>query len=395
MRIVHVLTRLLRAGSEENTIATCLWQARAGHDVTVLHGPGADPFWEETHGQSISFVEVPSLVHPIHPVQDMRAVSELRKLYRDLEPDVIHTHQSKAGILGRLAASSVPSALRVHGIHIIPFDGVSAAKARFYVWAEKLVARHTDLFISVSRSVGQAYVDAGICRRVEPVYSGMPLAPFRNPEPPEDWRDLLAMEDGDDRAPVAILMLAAYEPRKRHVEFLEAYAKVLPELPPNRLLFAGKGPYEPQVRQAVEDLGLTEQVTFCGYRSDPHALIGLADICILTSEREGLPRVVVQYIAAGRPVIVADLPGIEEIVKHEVNGLVSDPADMNDTAGKLRDLLANRDHLAALATGARETDVSEWDLERLGARTTELYLESLQSLPKSRRSPSTVPATLS
>ena len=223
----------------------------------------------------------------------------------------------------------------------------------------------------------------------------MPLAPFRNPEPPEDWRDLLAMEAGDDRAPVAILMLAAYEPRKRHVEFLEAYAKVLPELPPNHLLFAGKGPYEPQVRQAVEDLGLTEQVTFCGYRSDPHALIGLADICILTSEREGLPRVVVQYIAAGRPVIVADLPGIEEIVKHEVNGLVSDPTDMNDTAGKLRDLLANRDHLAALATGARETDVSEWDLERLGARTTELYLESLQSLPKSRRSPSTVPATLS
>ncbi|WP_417690100.1 glycosyltransferase [Roseibium sp.] len=385
MRIIHVLTRLLRAGSEENTIATCLWQADHGHDVILLHGPDPDPHWLDHHGDRIHFMEIPELVHPINPLRDYRAVKTLQRLFSEIRPDVIHTHQSKAGIIGRLASATVPCALVVHGIHIIPFDGVGRLKRAFYISAEKFAARYTDLFIAVSRSVGQTYTDVGICRHVEPVYSGMPLERFRSAVLPADWRHLLGVEPASPSRPQVVLMLAAYEPRKRHIEFLRAFSEILPDIPDVRILFAGKGPVENKVRAAVEELGLAPNVTFCGFRSDPEALISLADICILTSEREGLPRVVVQYLASGKPVIVADLPGIEEIVQNGVNGLISDPDDMSDTAKKIRDLLKDRSALASLADGAKRSDVSEWDLQRLGARTTELYLAAMAHLPESRR----------
>lgn len=380
MHVVHILTRLLRAGSEENTIATCLWQVEHGHDVTLIHGPDPDPFWKALYGDRIRFIELPDLIHEIRPFSDYRAIQAMKKLLAQLAPAVIHTHQSKAGIIGRLAASAVPRALVVHGIHIIPFDGVGRAKKAFYIAAEKVAARHTDLFVAVSRSVGQAYVDEGICTHVEPVYSGMDLDPFRTPSEPDDAADLLriAPEEAQTR-PAVVLMLAAFEPRKRHCEFLRAWANVLPKMPPTRLLFAGKGPHEAAIRAEIRALGLEDAVVLCGFRSDPHALVAMADVCVLTSEREGLPRVVVQYITSGTPVVVADLPGIDEIVTHGVNGMVSDPDDMTDTAEKLRALIVDRAQLDRLADGARATDVSNWELDRLGARTTELYEEAIRT----------------
>ncbi|WP_282078381.1 glycosyltransferase [Epibacterium ulvae] len=375
MRIVHVLTRLLRAGSEENTISSCIWQAKHGHDVIVVHGPDPDPYWQKNFGDQVSFVEVPDLVHPIHPLKDLKAIRAMRELFRGLEPDVIHTHQSKAGIIGRFAAKVVPDALVVHGIHIVAFEQVGQLKKNIYIAAEKLAARYTDLFIAVSRSVGQAYIDEGICKHVEPVYSGMPLENFRNAQPPEDWPELLGVPADTTEAarPKVILMVAAYETRKRHRAFLQALKPVLAETPNVQILFAGRGPVEDDVRAAVREFELQDHVTLCGFRNDPYALMALADVCVLTSEREGLPRVVVQYVATGTPVVVSDLPGLEEIVKDGVNGLVTDAHDLSDTADKLKQLLNTPDQLAKLAEGARATDVSEWELERLGQRTTALY----------------------
>ncbi|SNR85371.1 glycosyltransferase [Puniceibacterium sediminis] len=385
MHVVHILTRLLRAGSEENTIATCLWQVEHGHDVTLIHGPDPDPFWKDLYGDRIRFIEFPELIHKIRPFFEYRAIKAMKKLLAQIAPDVIHTHQSKAGIIGRLAASAVPRALVVHGIHIIPFDGVGRAKKAFYIATEKIAARHTDLFVAVSRSVGQAYVDEGICTHVEPVYSGMALDPFRAPSEPEDAADLLGIAPDAQTRPAVVLMLAAFEPRKRHCEFLRAWANVLPKMPPTRLLLAGKGPHEAAVHAEIRALGLEGAVVLCGFRSDPHALVAMADVCVLTSEREGLPRVVVQYITSGTPVVVADLPGIDEIVTHGVNGMVSDPNDMTDTAEKLRALIVDRAQLDRLADGARATDVSNWELDRLGARTTELYEEAIRTRAAAQR----------
>ncbi|WP_415919318.1 glycosyltransferase [Tateyamaria sp. SN6-1] len=370
MHIVHLVTRLLRAGSEENTIATCQWQVAAGHRVTLVHGADVDPFWRDHLPAGIDRIAVPQMVHPVRPRQDAQALAALRALYRQLAPDVIHTHQSKAGILGRLAASAVPAARVVHGIHIIPFEGVSAGKRALYIAAERAAARQTDLFIGVSEAVGRAYVDAGIAdaARVHCVRSGMDLARFQAAFPPPDATAL----KGPAGSRVA-LMMAAFEPRKRHVPFLEAWARCGGAHSNVRLLLAGRGPEEARVRATVSALGLEENVVFCGHRPDPHALFALADLSVLTSEREGLPRVVVQSLAAGCPALVQALPGLQEVVQHGENGWIADAHDMDGVAQRMMGLLSDPVSLARMRRGAQATDVSDWSLEALGARTTALY----------------------
>lgn len=374
MHIVHVITRLLRAGAEENTVETCRWQASDGHRVTLIHGDAWDRHWRDHLPEGVERIALPDMVHPLAPVQDARAVSALRHCFRTLQPDVIHTHQSKAGILGRHAATILPDAVVAHGIHIVPFAGVGPAKRALYIAAEKMVGRRTDVFICVSEAVGQAYLDAGITRRGRMfcIRSGMDLARFRTASLPSDWRMLLEVPSDSPRPPVA-LMMAAFEPRKRHVQFLQSFVSIARDMPDLKLLLAGRGPEEQNVRSAVAELGLTGRVIFAGHRPDPEALFALADISVLTSEREGLPRVAVQSVAAGCPMVAQDLPGLDEIITHGRNGWIADSGDMGTVTRAVVSLLSDPAQLDRLRTGARDTDVSAWDLDTFGARTTALY----------------------
>lgn len=373
MRIVHVLTRLLRAGSEENTAETCRWQARAGHHVTLIHGAEVDPWWRTHPIPGVEMLPCPTLVHPLNPLADARAVRALRSAYGHLRPDVIHTHQSKAGVLGRLAADAAPGARVVHGIHIVPFDGVGRRQRALFLAAERLAARRTDRFIAVSEAAARAYLAAGLARpdQIVTVRSGMALERFRQPHPPADWRALLGVASAP-KPPVA-LMMAAFEERKQHLAFLRAFALRDDHPPGLRLLLAGAGPEEGGIRAAIAALGLGDRVILTGHRSDPEALFALADVTVLASIREGLPRVVVQSLAAGVPVVGCDLPALGEVLRHDHNGLIAPAGDAAAACAAMGALLNAPDRRAALARGARGTDLADWSLHALGPRTTALY----------------------
>ncbi|SFO93653.1 glycosyltransferase [Tranquillimonas alkanivorans] len=372
MHIVHILTRLLRGGSEENTAATCLWQVAAGHRVTLIHGCDAHSGWRaELPG--VEIVARPEMVHAIRPADDLRALAALRRTLKALAPDVVHTHQSKAGLLGRMAASAAPGARVVHGLHIAPAGG-GRVPSLVLGAAERAAARRTDLFIAVSDAVGAAYVDAGICPRdrVRCVPSGMDLDRFRHGRPPADLARLLGVRPGRP-VPKVALMLASFEPRKRHVAFLHAFARALGPRRDVRLLLAGRGPEEARARAAVRDLGLEGRVVFCEHRTDPEALLAAADVSVLASAREGLPRVAVQSMAAGCPMVACALPGLDEIVHDGTSGRLVPPDDLNAAARETLALLDADARRAVLRRGAAATDVSAWTIETLGARTTALY----------------------
>lgn len=376
MKIVHVLTRFLRAGSEENTVATCLWQVSAGHDVTIVHGEGYDPDWYEELPKSIKFVRVRHLVHPISPASDLLAYMELKRLFRDIVPDVVHTHQSKAGIVARAAARHLDGMTAIHGLHIVNFVGVSAVKRAVYVGLERLAARWTDAFIAVSSSVAEAYANVGVAPKdqINVVYSGMDVDRFREATRPED-ADALTGGDADGAPPKVLLMIAAFEKRKRHLEFMEALAERRDALPRVKMLFAGDGPQRKACEERSKALGLTDTVVFCGYRRDPERLIAMSDVCVLASEREGLPRVLIQYLAAGKPIVTANLGSLDEVIVDQTNAIVagSDPASVVD---EIVELLRNPPKMHALAQSAAATDLSAWSLDALGRRSTELYLRT-------------------
>lgn len=383
MKIAHIVTRLLRAGSEENTLLTAAGQLAQGHEVILVHGPDAMPEHARRLASGVRPMLAPDLVREVNPWRDAAAFRDLRRMLIALKPDVVHTHQSKAGIVGRFAAASAHVPLIVHGVHILPFIGVNALNRSMYLWSERAAAQVTHAFIHVSSGMQQVCLENGVgVRRAHFVVpSGFSLRRFAEAEPPEDWRKILNLAEQDDQ-PIIVAMLAAFEPRKSHLTLLDNIHPLLKQNPHVRLLLAGEGHLRPEIEARVTKLDLGRQVILTGFRQDPERIIALADICIHCSEREGLPRSVLQYLAGGRPVVIHHLPGIEDVMSDGENGWVVPQGNWAQFVNRLESLVSDPVARAALAKGARSTPLERWDASHMAERTMEIYRKLLRGEPQ-------------
>ncbi|MCK1722063.1 glycosyltransferase [Bradyrhizobium sp. 141] len=379
MIIVHVLTRFLRGGSEENTLTTCRAQAAAGHDVVVVHGRDFDPALQAEAAETVRVIEISSMVHPISPANDIAAVITMSALFRKLGAHVVHTHQSKAGILGRSAAALAKTPTVIHGVHILPFVNVGKAQELIYVAAERFCSTFTDGFINVSPSVRDICLQYKIGKPSKHfvAFSAMNVDRFKSPAPPADWRELLNVMGAQKRPPTAI-MLASFEPRKRQLELIQAIPEAFAGLPDWRLVFAGVGETEDEAKALVKRLGLEDKIRFAGFRKDPEAIIALADVCLLTSMREGLPRVLVQYAAAGKPSVVSRLPGVEDVVRDGVSAVLTPADDVAAAAKAAGALLADKALLEQLSKGALAIDVDAWSPRSMNAAIDNAYSDIMK-----------------
>ncbi len=378
-KIAHVITRWLKAGSEENTLATCLYQLKEGHEVTLIYGEEFDAVFLQSLPKDLKLLQVKSMVHKIDPVKDLQCTMDLRKIYRKQGFDVVHTHQSKAGIVGRFAAAGMKRPVVVHTVHIAPFLGVSGAAKAVYLATEQWGAMLSHRIINVSEGMKNACLDhkVGTADQHVVIHSGMPIEKFQAAEAPADWRTRIGGWP-DGARPKMILMLAAFEPRKRQKQLIEAIAPLLKGREDVCLMFGGQGTMFEDCKAMVATLGMSGKIRFLGYDANPQSLVAMADVCVLTSEREGLPRVVVQYLAAGTPAVVMDLAGIDEIVSDGQNGLILPADDFDGFSRKLLALLDDQPELDRLAQGARKTDVSKWAVEEMGKRISEAYDHALK-----------------
>jgi glycosyltransferase involved in cell wall biosynthesis len=374
MRIVHVLTRLLRAGSEENTLLTCAGQLDEGHEVILIHGHEVEPAYARRLAPGAELVGVPDLTREVRPYRDAGAFRDIRRHLVQLRPDVVHTHQSKAGIVGRFAAAAAGVPRIVHGVHILPFLGESGMKKTMYLQAELAAARVTHGFIHVSDGMREACLQHGIGARCPHyvVRSGFDLRRFAEAAPPDDWREIIRLQPGENKPPV-IAMLAALEPRKRHLQLIEQLPQFLARFPDVRLVFAGEGYLRDQIAARISALHLRQRVALLGFRDDPEKIIAMADICIHCSDKEGLPRSVLQYLAAGRPTLMFHLPGIEDVVTSGVNGLVVAQDDWPTLIDTLGTLVADVEARRALAHGAGRTELGRWDASTMAGQTLAVY----------------------
>lgn len=385
LRIAHVITRLINGGADENTVISCNQAVCSGHHVTLVHGAQTRPEILATVDERVKIVELPSLVRPIAPLGDVKALGDLVRIFYRLRPDVVHTHTSKAGILGRLAARAVSVPVVVHGVHIVPFVNAGHLETLAYLRAERAVQGMTHAFIDVSPGLRDLCVEAGVGapERHHVVESGFDLSHFRAAVQPEDWRDLLRLERDDPRPPV-VLMLAVFEARKRHLEFVERLPRIVARFPRVRFVFAGDGTLRAAIEARIRALGIERNVVLTGFHQQPEQLIALADICLLASAREGLPRVLMQYLAGGKPVVATDLPCIDEVLRHDVNGLVARSDDLDGLADAVVALLDDPARRARLARGAATTELSEWDMARMGERLEAVYAEVIRERARQR-----------
>ena len=378
--IVHIITRLVNGGADENTVISCNYSASVGNKVYLLIGSENEKEIIHKLDKRVELIIVKNLVRPINPLKDIMALIKINSLLKRLSPDIVHTHTSKAGIIGRIAAWFNKIPLIVHTVHILPFLNVNLLIKILYILLEKVAAKATHKFINVSAGMKEASLKykIGIPSKHSIIYSAFDTHKFKDAKKFLNLNEPLFQEKISKNVKI-ILMIGAFEKRKRHRELVDIFNKVLKDYSNALLLLVGDGKLMYEVKNQIKKLKLDKKIIFTGFRNDPEKFIALADICILNSVREGLPRVVMQYIAGGKPVLVTNLPGIEEIIKDDINGQVFDMLDPKVLYNKLTDLLSNNQKLIRLTNGAKETDVSNWSIENMGKKIEDLYNSFLQT----------------
>jgi glycosyltransferase involved in cell wall biosynthesis len=382
MNVVHFITRLIIGGAQENTLLTVEDQHRDyGDRVTLISGPGLGPegsLEDRAKRGGFDFRVLPELHRAIRPWQDWKAYRALVAMLREIKPDIVHTHSSKAGILGRAAAAmlGIPA---VHTIHGASFHfGQHPLTYEVYRLAEKWAAHRCDKIISVANAMTDQYVAAGIAPRDKfvTIYSGMNVEPFLSP--PRS-RTVVRTELGLSPTDLVVGKIARLFPLKGHEFVIAAARSVVARHPEVKFLFVGDGILRDQFQRAITELGLKKNFVFAGLVAPEQVpeLIHAMDVVVHTSLWEGLARVLPQALIAGKPVVSYDVDGAREVVLSGVTGYLLPPQSVDELSEAINILLDDSNLRASLGNAGRARFTDIFRHETMTRRIREVYADIL------------------
>jgi glycosyltransferase involved in cell wall biosynthesis len=383
--VVHIITRLILGGAQENTVYTAIAQHRDPRfEVTLLCGideAGEGNMFAEATRAGVNTVVMPSLLREIRPLTDVKALFDLYRFLRQGRYTIVHTHSSKAGILGRLAARAAGVPAVVHTIHGVAFhEFQSAWKNRMYITLERMCAPFCDRIISVSRLLGEAAIGHRIGRREQHVtiFSGIELDLFLS------IGERLSVAQAKTRvgippdAPV-VGKIARFFPLKGHDQFLAAAKNIAREVPGAYFLLVGDGPLRDHLRRAAHEMGIGDRVVMVG-RVPPETVpeyIQAMDVVVHTSLREGIARVLPQAGAVAKPVVTFALDGAPEVIRDGVSGYLVAALDTSHVAERTVDLLRDPDRRRAFGEAGRAFATEHFSVDGMVERISALYIDVL------------------
>ncbi|MGL4943753.1 MAG: glycosyltransferase family 4 protein [Thermoguttaceae bacterium] len=384
MRIAHIITRLIIGGAQENTVLCCEDLVRIHGDEVLLitggeTGPEGSLFTRLDNVSRdvprVPYCVVPSLCREIRPLTDLRCYFALRKLLREFRPDVVHTHSAKAGILGRIAASSLGVKNVVHTVHGAPFwSDQSWFGRQFNIACEKYAARHCHKLISVADAMTDQMIAAGIAPREKfvTVRSGMEVETFLNCE---HLRNATRQRFRFDETMIVVGKVARLFPLKGHNDLLLAARDVIAQNDRVRFLLIGDGILTPSLKQMATELGIADRVVFAGLVSPSEipAMMSAVDIVVHTSLREGLARVLPQALLAGRPAISYDIDGAREVIVNDETGYLVNRGNISELVRRILQLANDAPLRNRLAATGRDRCRTDFDHREMTKQLREIY----------------------
>lgn len=378
MRVAHVITRMILGGAQENTLHNCVDLLRDfGDDVRLITGPSEGPEGDllpEVEAEQVPLEVCADLIRPVSPWSDVQAYGQIARALSAFQPDIVHTHSAKAGVLGRLAAwrLGIPVVHTVHGAPFYPYQPWIAYHA--IRWAEWLAARWTDRLICVAEAMTQRLVDGGVAqaRDCTTIYSGFAVESFlRGDAHRAARRRMYGFTDQD----VVIAKVARLAPLKGHDDLLAAFARLHPRCPETRLLLVGDGELRKSLEEQVAAADLTSAVRFAGLvpREAIPACLAACDFVVHASLREGLARVLPQALAAGKPCVSYDIDGAREVVVDDRTGYLVPAQDVLALADRMERLTADESLRRQLGENRRQAIAEQFDHRRMTARIREVY----------------------
>lgn len=321
MRILHVITRLIQGGAQQNTVMSCAAQVRAGHEVTLAFGPIYGPegsLLEEAKASGARLVELRSMRRAVLPGRDVLVYRELRKLIRGVKPDIVHTHSSKAGIVGRAAAWAEKRSGRpvvIHTVHGLPFhDRQPRIVHGLYVALEKWAAKRCDHLVAITPAMVEAFVAKGIAPREKftVIPSGVDIDKFTaTAGARERARALLGLKP-DERV---LGIVARLDSLKGHDDLLDILPDLVRRVGELKLVFLGDGWNREHLVRRVKAEGHENRVVFTGLLAHEQVAEALPAFGVkaLPSYQEGQSRTLIEALLCGCGIVAYDVGGIPSI----------------------------------------------------------------------------------
>lgn len=390
-RILRIIDRLNIGGPAIHTILLTNGLDKSRFDTILVTGTveqDEGEMWYLTEEKGIQPVRIPELRRSLNVHHDAVAFWKILRLAMREKPDIIHTHKSKAGTLGRMAGLLLKwrySSKLVHTFHGHVLHGYfSRAKSQLFIRIERFLARFTDRIIAVSASVKQELIDLKIApeKKIKIIPLGLELEKLIHTE-------CRAPRQNNFRS---VGIVGRLVPIKNHKMFLDSIRLLRDEWksrPDIKFFITGDGPLRRELEEYTERLGISQDVSFTGWRKDVGAIYSQLDIVTLTSLNEGTPVALIEAMAAGKPVISTDVGGVRDlfsdsfrlcahrdkvILKVHDQGILIPSGDAEGMAAALKNLLQNEDLRKKMGEAGRKTVYPKYDILRLLEDMKALYL---------------------
>ena len=372
IKVAHVVTRLDFGGAQQNTLHTVRGLDPERFDVLLVCGAGGffDP--EVRADRGVRAVFLGSLVREVSPLKDFLALLELWKTFETERPDVVHTHSSKAGILGRLAAALAGVPVIVHTYHGFGFhDRQTPLVRNLYAILERFCARFTTRLVFVSRANAEYAERHGLgpASGALVLRSGVKLSDF----PASVDAAELKMSAGIGRHKPVVVSIGNLKPQKNAGDFVAAAAKVAAKVPEARFVFLGDGPERRTLEARAFALGLEGKLLFLRWRRDGAQWLAASDVFALTSLWEGLPRALVEALRTGLPAVCYATDGVVDVLRDGENGFLVPAGDVDAFADRLVMILTDADLRRRLGEAAARSIGPEFDIDGMVRAQEALY----------------------
>jgi len=384
IRVAHIITESwFIGGAQRNTLLTISGSNRQIFDITLLSGPGQPEvsLLDEVSRLGFDTYVVQHLVREVNPMQEILALTEIIRIFRRQNFQIVHTHSIKAGILGRIAARICGVPIIIHTVHGLPIDErTSNFYRKLIFFIKRQAAKLSDAIIVVGDQLRQTLLDERVCNS-EKIYVTRVGTDFERFTNLCFDANIKKKELGLSQENRIICNVGAFTEFKGQDILIEAFSLVKQQLRGEKLallLVGYEREFAPVIRKQIENLGLQDSVIVAGPRLDVPELLHISEIYVQASYREGVSRALIEAMYSRKPVVATAVGGTSELIEDEKTGLMVDAGDPISMANAIRRLLTDKQLAANLAENAHKKVNPEYSAQNMVKQIEEIYLKILR-----------------
>ena len=371
IKLLHVITHLPIGGAQDNTLYTVELLNKDKYDISLSCNLNGELVSRAKKVKHLKLYDVPNLRREVSIINDIRAFLYLYKLIKKENFNIIHTHSSKAGFLGRIAAMLNKTPIVIHTIHGFAFhDYMNSFKKNIFIYLEKLSAKWTHGLVTVSNLNKKKVVDLGIApiEKLKNIYSGIDLTLFIN-EKNDQFRKELNLDSNH----LLLGSVGRLSNQKDPITMIEAFCIVIKRFPNAHLTLVGEGELRDEILIKIDQLQLNGRVHLTGNKNDPWKIYHSLDLFIMSSIYEGLGRSITEALSCGVPVVCTSVEGVPEIVRDNETGILVPPKDPGALATGIINSLNDMDNAKRMAEEGRKFVNENFDVNKMVDDIDSLY----------------------